>query len=311
MKLLLENWNRYLKEVEFHDSPDEDKPGKNQIIVFDPNEEYNIEGDTHGGLSHMIKHYMEFEPSKVASALKQAIEKAKGFDNFILRSVKSGQAVTGDEAKNAANENAMLNTFDMINDKLKNNQPLTNEEEQLKQFISPLNTEYQNLINSYMSSAADVENIQDAAAIKQVLDAGKIIKFIGAYKGKPVQYFFNPSNTGLVAYKDQKVATLFRIDKKGNDLSKAAKYFSRGVELKNPAFAKALASFGAPQATQQSQPQKKQRSAGQQKKKGPNPRAMAMGMSRGGKTPEEIQAQIKKSIGIDISVDNIKKMIGA
>ena len=57
------------------------------------------------------------------------------------------------------------------------------------------------------------------------------------------------------------------------------------------------------------QQQKKQKKPPQQKK-GPNIRAMAMGMQRGGKSLEDIQAQIKKATGRDISVDNIKRMIG-
>tara|TARA_Y100000310_G_scaffold170256_1_gene170391 strand:+ start:136 stop:843 length:708 start_codon:yes stop_codon:yes gene_type:complete len=57
------------------------------------------------------------------------------------------------------------------------------------------------------------------------------------------------------------------------------------------------------------QQQKKKKKPPQQKK-GPNIRAMAMGMQRGGKSLEDIQAQIKKATGRDISVDNIKRMIG-
>tara|TARA_R110002020_G_scaffold335490_3_gene550666 strand:+ start:229 stop:894 length:666 start_codon:yes stop_codon:yes gene_type:complete len=60
-------------------------------------------------------------------------------------------------------------------------------------------------------------------------------------------------------------------------------------------------------ATQQ---QKKKKKPQQQKKKGPNIRAMAMGMSRGGKSLEEISAQIEKTTGKKISADNIGRMIG-
>ena len=93
MKQLFEKWRAYLKEVDFHDSPDEDRPGKNQIIVFRDEEEYEISGNTHGEASHMIKHYLEFEPSKVAAGLKQALQKAQEFDNFFLKNVKSGDTM--------------------------------------------------------------------------------------------------------------------------------------------------------------------------------------------------------------------------
>ena len=52
----------------------------------------------------------------------------------------------------------------------------------------------------------------------------------------------------------------------------------------------------------------------QQQKKGPNIPAMALGMTRRGQdqSPEalgRVQAQIKKTTGRDISVDNIKRML--
>jgi hypothetical protein len=304
----MESWRRYLNEVEFHDSPDEDKPGRNQIIVFSADEDYDVEGSTHGALSHMIKHYNEFAPEKVAAGLQQALKIAAAFNNFTLKNAKSGAVIAqGDEAKKAANENAMLNTFDLINDKMQNKEPLTDEEKQLSPPIAALNQEYQQLVDSYMSDATDLEEIADAGQIKQLLDSGKIVKFIGFYKGKPVQYFLNTSNTGLVAYNDGKVATLFRIDKKGNDLAKVAKYF--GDALKNKALGQALASYAGAPAEEPQQQQKKEKP--QQQKKGPNIKAMAMGMQRGGKSFEEIQAQIEKSTGRKIPVENIKQMIGA
>ena len=308
MRLIMESWRRYLNEVEFHDSPDEDKPGRNQIIVFSADEDYDVEGSTHGALSHMIKHYNEFAPEKVAAGLQQALKIAAAFNNFTLKNAKSGAVIAqGDEAKKAANENAMLNTFDLINDKMQNKEPLTDEEKQLSPPIAALNQEYQQLVDSYMSDATDLEEIADAGQIKQLLDSGKIVKFIGFYKGKPVQYFLNTSNTGLVAYNDGKVATLFRIDKKGNDLAKVAKYF--GDALKNKALGQALASYAGAPAEEPQQQQKKEKP--QQQKKGPNIKAMAMGMQRGGKSFEEIQAQIEKSTGRKIPVENIKQMIGA
>lgn len=305
MKLILESWRRFLKEVEFYDSPDEDKPGKNQIIVFSPEEDYEVEGKTHGALSHMIKHYSEFAPQRVTAGLQQALKTAAAFNNFILKNAKSGAVIAqGDEAKKTANENAMLNTFDLINDKIKNNQPLTDEEKKLGPTIVALNKEYQQLVDSYMSDATDLEVMSDARQIKQLLDSGKIVKFIGFYKGNPVQYFLNTSNTGLVAYKDGKVATLFRIDKRGNNLAKVAKYF--GDSLKNKALAQALASYAGGSAEKPQQKKEKP----QRQKKGPNIKAMAMGMLRGGKSLEDIQAQIQKTTGRKIPVENIKQMVG-
>ena len=131
----------------------------------------------------------------------------------------------------------------------------------IKPIIDALNQEYQQLVDSYISSGVDIDGITEAEKIKQLLDANKIVKFVGVYKGSPEQqqYFLNPSNTGLVASSGGKVATLFRIDKKGNNLGKVAKYFSRGVKLKNSTFGKVLASYGGAEQPQQQQQKKKEK----------------------------------------------------
>lgn len=292
MKLLFENWRKYLKEIEFHDSPDEDQPGNKQIIVFNTEETYEVEGSTHGAESHMIKHYIEFERDKVLVGLKRALQKALDFNNFFLKDTTSGEIIaSGDEAKKTANEMAMLNTFDYINDKLKNNESLTDEEKQLVPIIFDLSDEYQQLIDSYISSGIDLENITDTEEIKQILDAGEIVKFVGSYKGDLYEYYLNTSNTGLIAYKDDKVATLFRIDKKGNNLSKVSKYFSRGVELQNPAFAAALASYvsAAPEPEKQPEPEEQR----QKQKSGPGD--IVRRLKQAGKPDEQIRQILAKA----------------
>ena len=75
--------------------------------------------------------------------------------------------------------------------------------------------------------------------------------------GKPLQYHLDTSNTAILPYSDGEVATLFRIDKKGTDLSKVAKYFGRGVEIQNKAIAKVLSSYAGTSAELPQQQQKK------------------------------------------------------
>ena len=45
----------------FLTSPDDDQPGSKQFVVFNESENYHLEGQTHGKLSHAIKHYEEFD----------------------------------------------------------------------------------------------------------------------------------------------------------------------------------------------------------------------------------------------------------
>ena len=312
MKLVLERWNRFVNEAEFHDSPDEDGPGNRWIILFNPEDEYKLIGYTHGGLGHMIKHYIEFEPSKVMSGLKQALQKANTFNNFILRQRRTGESFTGDEAKKKANEKAMLNTFDFINDKIKNNERLRREEEQLFSIIKPLNQGYQQLVDSYLaSSRVDIDKINDPVEIKKILDARKMIKFIGVYKktNELNQYFLNLRNTGMVAVSSGDVKTLFRIHKTGASLERVANYLRKFVELKNPAFDEALASY----IGTDSQPkQQKKKQKPQQQKSRAKPGDIVKRLKAAKKSDDQIRQILSKAFPnlpektVDNMIANVK-----
>ena len=257
-RLIREEYQHILSEVPFHDSPDEDRPGRKQTVVFDEETPYEVVGETHGEESHALKHLAEFEPSQVQSVVDQAIAIAqKAADVHILD--KAGNVVqSGDAAKKQINTNSMLNTLDLINDKQKNGESLTDEEEALAPILQNLTSAYDELIQTYLNDAQDIDDIDNVEEIKGLLDAGTIIKFTGAYKGKPATYYLNPSDTGIVAEKDGIISTLFRIDKKGGDLKKVAGYFGRGVELTNPAFGEALG-VGAKEEEDEAKPQEKKK----------------------------------------------------
>jgi hypothetical protein len=234
-------YRHILSEVPFHDSPDEDLPGKKKTIVFSEDEVYEVEGSTHGKESHAIKHFSEFEPGKVQAAVEQAMAIAKDADEVYIIDRGGNVVHSGDDAKKQINLNSMLNTLDLVNDKQKNNKPLVGVEEELAPIILSLTKEYDQLVADYVGSDNDIDDIDDPEEIKKVLAAGEVVKFTGKYGGATYTYYMNPTNSGLAAMdKNGTVATLFRIDKRGADLKKIAGYFGRGVELSNPAFSKAI-----------------------------------------------------------------------
>jgi hypothetical protein len=240
--LITENqYKKRLNEFSFNDSPDEDLPGNKQIIMFNEKDTYKQGGNTHGELSHTIKHFGEFSPNKLNSSLNGAINHIKDSSNLVVKHAKSGEIIAkGENAKKQLTPNAMLNTFDFINDKVKNNESLSSEEKELQsKFIEPLNNEYKKLIQDYISGGEDIDNAKEDE-IKKLIGSQKKIKFTGSYKGNKVEYILDTSNTGLLAKKGDKVSTLFRIDKSGNNLGKVAGYLNRGVEITNPEFKKAL-----------------------------------------------------------------------
>jgi hypothetical protein len=232
--------SEYLNEFSFYNSPDEDNPGNKQIVVFKEDDKYVIQGNTHGELSHAIKHFGEFDPNVLNSELNGTINYIKTLKNPILKNISGADIASGDNAKKQLTPNAILNTFDYINDKIINNQELTPEEKEIKsKFLDKLNTDYNKLVQDYISGGTDVDNMKEDE-IKKLISSNKKIKFKGSYKGNEFEYILDPSNAGLLAKKGDNISTLFRIDKKGNDINKIGAYFSRGVEITNPELKKAL-----------------------------------------------------------------------
>ena len=225
--------SQYLNEFDFYDSPDEDTPGNKQFVAFKEDDKYDIQGNTHGELSHAIKHFGEFYPNTLNSELNGAINYIKTIKNPILKNISGADIASGDNAKKQLTPNAILNTFDFINDKILNNQNLTPEEKEIKdKFLDELNNSYNKLIQDYISSGVDITNMGEDE-IKKLMDSNKKISFKGKYKGSNTEYVLDPSTTGLLAKQGNNIFTLFRIDKKGNDLNKVGAYFSRGVEIPN------------------------------------------------------------------------------
>jgi hypothetical protein len=179
-------------------------------------------------------------PPAQVTVYRYTIEYIKTTPNPILKNINSNDIVTGDNAKKQLTPNTILNTFDFINDKIANNQELTPEEKEIQnKFLDKLNDAYNKLVQDYISGGTDVNNMKEDS-IKQLISSNKKIKFKGSYKGTEFEYVLDPSNSGLLAKKGDNVSTLFRIDKKGNDINKIGAYFSRGVEISNPELKKAL-----------------------------------------------------------------------
>jgi hypothetical protein len=230
--------NQYLNG--FYNGPDEDTPGNKQVVVFKEDDKYNIQGNTHGELSHAIKHFGEFEPNILNNALNNAIEYIKTTPNPILKNINGDDIATGDNAKKQLTPNNILNTFDFINDKIINKQELTPEEKEIEnKFLTKLNNEYNKLIQNYINDGVDINNMNEDE-IKQLIKSNKKIKFNASYKENKNEYILDPSTTGLLSKQGNNVFTLFRIDKRGNNMDKVAAYLNRVLKISNPEFIKTL-----------------------------------------------------------------------
>ena len=237
VKYLLEN-------VRFFPSTDNDTPGNKQIIRFD-NSPASLEGDTHGKKSHAIKHLMEFKPDVVDAFLDEAINATKDSPNIAILNVKTGAVLgTGQEATKLITRGAMLNTFDNVNDKVQLGIPLTPEEQIILDIIWKMTTIYVQDLEKDIADATDVDNITDPTTLMDALMSSNVIKFTGIRSGALNNYYLDLRDTGLIAEKQGMIATMFRIDKKGADMGKVARYFETAAQVSNPILMSTLVQMG-------------------------------------------------------------------
>ena len=241
--LLAKYIRELLKENVYYNSPDNDYPGNNQVIVFDDDEIYKISGNTHGKESHAIKHLIEFEPEFVVQVANEVISVIQTFDEVYIKNRKGSILKDGEKAKRNLNVKSILNTFDFINDKIYNNEELNNSERELIPFVDKLTNKYDELVNYYISNHDDIDDISDIKILTKKLKSGKVLKFTGKYREMLFSYYLNTENSGLLAEFDGSIATLFRIDKKGARLDKVAGYFKRGIDLTNKSIIDAMTSL--------------------------------------------------------------------
>lgn len=144
----------YLNELNFVKSKDRDWPTKtNTVILFDKNDQYKIKGKTHGLTSHAIKHLNEFDPSFFDKVIKQAYDYISKQEFYILS--KKTKKVSKRES---ISRNQVINTLDRINDKIINNQQLTNEEKNISKFIEDIKIRYEQHIDKFTNNTTNIDN---------------------------------------------------------------------------------------------------------------------------------------------------------
>jgi hypothetical protein len=227
------------KNLFFHPfltSPDDDQPGNKQFIVFNEFENYQLEGQTHGKLSHAIKHYEEFDKGGMNEILSKALVYLQSINKIHLKNIKGELIASGQHAANKITLNAVHNTFDLINDKIMKGIALVSEEVELKtQYLIPLEEKYDALISSYLNDHMQVHDVTENE-LNLLYVSGKRINFEGIYEEEQYCYFLDFSTSGMLVQStaEKGICTLFRIDKQGNCLNEIKTYFSGNVEITNP-----------------------------------------------------------------------------
>lgn len=161
--------------------------GKDQDYTSDPYEvlvfsetapdKYEVEGKTHGQMSHAIKHLKEFEPdfvkgviTKVKNTLKAKLKEKPHWFCKVWHNVRGFGKLSGIDAIETASVDAVLNTLDLINDKNQMKENLLKLDSSIRPFASELENEYNRIISSKIDKAVDLNKttLKGDALVKKI-----------------------------------------------------------------------------------------------------------------------------------------------
>ena len=158
-------------------SPDSDWPAKSvktskssinksrKVLLFDIDREYTTNEDHNHGLEgHAIKHMIEFDSQIVAAHLERFLvwlENRKTNTYNVLIKGKKGKANQRATIKTKDIDlGTLLNTLDLVNDRVMTNKNLTVEEQVLWEYHQLIEDKYMELLNGMRKNIIDVSNTQ-------------------------------------------------------------------------------------------------------------------------------------------------------
>jgi len=223
-----------LMEFMFNSGKDRDWPVRQnpQVLMFAQGEKYEVEGNTHEGVSHAIKHTIEFFPAEVKSLLKSFAEVITP-EKTVVKTTAG--AVINDPSKVATymdSDGVLLNTLDRINDKVKSGKPLVPVEKLGYKVALQMFELYNGLAEELMNKSFPVDDVENAEEIQRIVGRGKPIRFTAGYKGHLGHtYVFDFKRRALVSLRDSgEINTLFKIDPHKN----VGSYISSLGPIQNP-----------------------------------------------------------------------------
>jgi hypothetical protein len=161
--------------------------GKDQDYTSDPYEvlvfsetapdKYEVEGKTHGQMSHAIKHLKEFEPTfvnniitKVKNTLKAKLKEKPHWFCKVWHNARGFGKHSGIDAIDFASVDAVLNTLDLINDKTQMKENLLKLDSSIRQFAVELENKYNDIITTKIDKAVNLNktSLKGDALVKKI-----------------------------------------------------------------------------------------------------------------------------------------------
>ena len=212
-----------LKEANFNYASDADYHNGRNIITFAIGdfEHYRVEGNTHGRLSHALKHLSEFRKSFVVGLVNEVREdmykyakrqlELRGneivdneydpyFDlNYYFKD--SNVQITVDDIKNykVVYNTAILNYLDLINDDYLMGKLLPPFAQFLKsKYFERIEREYSSVCDAIIKNTVSLDNIQSESQIMTLCDTKDSVCFSVIYNGLPITVILNFKYQALV-----------------------------------------------------------------------------------------------------------------
>ena len=185
-----------LEDIDFKAGFDVDRPfGTKAVFVFHPNDDYIKQGKTHGVTSHAIKHIYEFDPelfSKVIDIVNKIIHKSP---NKILLGLKNPESKKRFSYPYPVG--TVVNTLDMINDKIVLGEELRKEEKEILPYLDTLKRKYSSILESTVTNAVNVDSAKSIEEIVTLTQKTGVIKFTVDARGEDT-YAVTDLKTGIL-----------------------------------------------------------------------------------------------------------------
>lgn len=200
------------EKIVFKKARDQDYTVHPDTILFFSEEDvrtYVENGKTHGVQSHAIKHLAEFNPEMVkteigvARGIIQEFIKNNKIDFCALYIKGKGfKKLNPLQAITQANDGAIMNTMDMINDKYQNKKKLAPIENALYKIIRKLEREYIREIEFRINKSVDLDKFESVEDVLEAIEGARIIKFDGFAKVAQTYYLDFRTNSVVISTPD-------------------------------------------------------------------------------------------------------------
>ena len=222
----MSRFQNFINELSFKNSSDQDYPEgmENGVLMFNPTDSYIRQGDTHGIISHAIKHMKEFN----SGYFNSIVNKIKGFlKNKRMYFYKEGGTIQSINNPTTFPDSVIANTMDRINDKVVQAKSLESDEKFIANELKQLGIHFEHVVEGLIVGAVEITNTMNKKEIENILAMKKTIKYIIFKGGADMIHYYNPREHALVIEFKGLVRTAFKINRKDW-------YATGGIKFYNP-----------------------------------------------------------------------------